>query len=312
MKIIGEQDRIEGINLVAGIGFYDGVHLGHRSLVEQIVDTAHRRQEASAVITFRTHPRQVLNGRYRVPLISTLDEKLEALAFLGLDYCILLDFTPRLAEMSACRFLCLLHERYRVQLLFVGYDHRFGHNRREGFEDYERYGREIGLEVNRAGVFSLPDGNAVSSSDIRCLIAQGDVSSATRLLTQPYCLDGVVVSGKQLGRTIGFPTANIQLSDPDKVVPATGVYAVKVIYKNTVFNGMLNIGHRPTVDENGALTIEVHLFDFDGSLYGEKLRVCFVAFLRPERKLPGLSQLIQQLEKDKEHALNILLPQHPV
>lgn len=308
MEILGKNDELKGVNLVAGIGFYDGVHLGHQSLIRHIVETARLKREASAVITFRVHPRKVLNREYEFFLIDTLDERLDLLASTGLDYCVLLDFTPELATLSARDFLCLLYEKYGVNVLFVGYDHRFGRNRSEGFDDYVRYGQSLGIEVIQADAFSLSDNEGeVSSSGIRRLIEAGKVESASRWLGRKYCLAGEVVAGKQLGHTIGFPTANLKLLDPEKIVPRPGVYAVCVRYGKRNYNGMLNIGYRPTVDQDGEMSIEVHLFDFEGMLYGQILRVCFVAYLRPERKLPDIHRLVQQLKKDKEHALSILL-----
>ncbi|WP_455497804.1 bifunctional riboflavin kinase/FAD synthetase [Coprobacter sp.] len=307
MQIIEQPHAIIHPGLVAGIGFFDGVHLGHRSLIANIISKAEERQMASAVITFRTHPREVLHSDYCPQLINTFEEKIEHLSQTGLNYCIVLDFTPEMSQMSALDFIRFLIDNYSLKCLFIGYDHRFGHNRLEGFEDYVNYGKELHIDVLQAEM-CMPEGKHVSSSTIRQLISEGNVSEAARLLTYPYTLQGQVVSGHQIGRKIGFPTANIEINNPHKIVPAHGVYAVRIkINGDKSYNGMVNIGKRPTVHTDGETCIEAHLFDFSGNLYGQNIEIQFIAHLRSEQKMNGLEELTAQLQKDKEHAISTLL-----
>lgn len=307
MQIIEQPHSIIQPGLVAGIGFFDGVHLGHRSLISNIISKAKARQMASAVITFRTHPREVLHSDYCPQLINTFEEKTGHLSETGLDYCIVLNFTPEMSRMSAFDFIRFLKNNYSLECLFIGYDHRFGHNRVEDFDDYVKYGKTLDVNVLHAEMY-MPEGKHVSSSAVRRLISQGSVTEAAQLLTYPYTLQGHVVSGHRIGRTIGFPTANIVINNPQKIVPANGVYAAQIKPDGEKsYNGMVNIGKRPTVHTDGATCIEAHLFDFAGNLYGQNIEIRFIAHLRSEQKMSGLEELTAQLQKDKEHAINILL-----
>lgn len=307
MIIIDHPDMIPAKSLVAGIGFFDGVHLGHRYLIDNIRKTAREKGLSSAVITFRRHPREVLDKSYSLQLVSTFEERIRHLSATGVDYCIVLDFTLEISRFSARNFLELLVKHYGVAILYVGYDHRFGHNRSEDFYDYVQYGKELDIEILRADVYS-PDGMHVSSSEIRRLLALGRVDEVGRLLTYHYTLRGRVVEGHRLGRKIGFPTANLQIEDSCKVIPANGVYAVWVVTEeNKRYMGMLNIGTRPTVDNSNQRSIEVNLFDFSGNLYGSGLEIEFVSFIRPERRMRGIDELKDQLQKDKEYTRGILL-----
>ena len=247
----------------ATIGFFDGVHHGHRYLIQQVRAVAARRGCLSAVVTFPVHPCKVMRPEFCPPLLNTTQEKLGLLEATGLDDAILLDFTPDLASLSAYEFMKLLKERYQVVALVIGYDHRFGHNRSEGFDDYVRYGDELGMEVVPAMAFyEAEEENAVSSSSIRKLLLAGKLTEANICLGYPYFLQGTVVGGYQVGRSIGFPTANLHVDCPDKLVPADGVYAVKVQLGDACYGGMLSIGLRPTLNNGTDRSIEVHIFDF--------------------------------------------------
>lgn len=295
--------------VVATIGMFDGVHLGHRSVVSLVVGQAAERGWASAVITFARHPQTVLHPDSPVPLLMSVDRRISALAETGIDYTVLLDFDRRLASLTAAEFLQQIYNKYNVRRLIVGYDHRFGHNRSDSFDDYVAYGRRIGIDVVRAPEF-VGAGAHISSSTIRRLIADGDVVSAEQLLGGRYSLSGTVVEGNRLGRTIGFPTANIQPLEPHQLIPAAGVYAVVVRLGDTAYRGMLNIGTRPTVDRSGRTTIEVHIFDFAADIYGTTLTVEFVQRVRAERRLPSVDSLRRQLVDDRiaiENILNYIL-----
>lgn len=297
------------VPVVATIGFFDGVHLGHRCLIDQVKEVAARRGMASAVVTFCQHPRRVMQCSFSPALLTSATEKQELLETTGIDECIMLDFTPQLALLSAGQFMKQLHDRYGVQALVIGYDHRFGHNRSEGFEDYVRYGAQLGMEVIQAQPLTLEGESATaSSSRIRQLLLQGDVEQATRLLGYRYFLQGEVESGYQVGRTIGFPTANIRVEEEFKLIPAPGVYAVQVttLDNGKRFGGMLCIGHRPTLGNGHKLSIEVHLFDYTGNLYHQPLRVEFVRFTRNEQRFNSLEQLRQRISLDEKEIRTLL------
>ena len=246
MQIIRDISAIKPEPCVATIGFFDGVHAGHRYLIQQVKEIAAAKGLRSALVTFPVHPRKVMNATYRPELLTTPKEKISLLADIGVDYCLMLDFTPDISQLTAREFMNrLLKERYQVKCLVIGYDHRFGHNRSEGFEDYVCYGKEIGIEVIRAQAYTsdIEIGTTrnipVSSSLIRKLLHEGEVEIAARCLKYEYFLDGTVVGGYQVGRKIGFPTANLSVDDPDKLIPADGVYAVWVTFDGKTYMGML-------------------------------------------------------------------------
>lgn len=286
----------------ATIGFFDGVHRGHRFLLEQVKEEAAGKGLCPSVITFPTHPRQVLQPDFHPLLLSTPVEKLHLLEEAGIANCILLPFTAELSRLSAKEFMLLLRTEYNVRTLVIGYDHRFGHNRLESFEDYVRYGQELDIDIVQARAYTQENAK-VSSSAIRELLSQGEVHTASRLLGYPYPLEGTVTDGYRVGRKIGFPTANLRVDHPFKLVPAEGVYAVKVEVEGQQHLGMLNIGHRPTLNNGADRSIEVHILDFAGDIYRQNIRIEFLRFLRPETKFASIEELISQIEKDKEAIL---------
>lgn len=291
----------EGKRYVATIGMFDGVHRGHQYLIEQVKHVAEATGRQSMVITFDRHPRQVLHSDYQPLLLSSLDVKELLLSRQRLDRVEVLHFDEALASMSAHDFMHdVLRKQYGVECLVLGYDNRFGRrDREETFEDYVAYGREIGMEVIRAK--ELEGDEHVSSSHVRRLLAAGDVEGANRCLGYSYTIVGRVVGGEQNGRQIGFPTANIDTTDWGLMMPAAGVYAVKVRRKNSMslMRGMMNIGNRPTFDGTGQ-TAEVNIFDFNENLYGEILLVAFVSRVREEHRFESPEQLAEQLTKDRE------------
>ena len=314
MQIIRDISAIKPEPCVATIGFFDGVHAGHRYLIQQVKEIAAAKGLRSALVTFPVHPRKVMNAAYRPELLTTPKEKISLLADIGVDYCLMLDFTPDISQLTAREFMNrLLKERYQVKCLVIGYDHRFGHNRSEGFEDYVCYGKEIGIEVIRAQAYTsdIEIGTTrnipVSSSLIRKLLHEGEVEIAARCLKYEYFLDGTVVGGYQVGRKIGFPTANLSVDDPDKLIPADGVYAVWVTFDGKTYMGMLNIGVRPTIDNVPNRTIEVNILHFHSNIYDKFIRLTFVKRTRPELKFSSIDELIVQLHKDAEETEAILL-----
>lgn len=305
MEIITDDIQIAIPPCAATIGCFDGVHRGHRYLIGQVCQEAAQRGLSSVLITFPVHPRQVMQSDYRPQLLSCLQQKTDLLQQQPADYCIMLPFTRELSMLSAYEFMRLLRDRYQVKVLVIGYDHRFGHNRSEGFEDYCRYGRELGMEIVHARAL-VEDELSISSSTIRNLLKQGDVERANHFLGYRYYLDGVVVDGYKVGRTLGFPTANLQPSCPDKLIPAEGVYAVYAYVKGRRYAGMLNIGHRPTVNNGDDLSIEAHILDFSDNIYNRYLRIEFMHFIRPEQKFGNLEALRAQLRNDRETVARLL------
>ena len=310
MKFITLTDPLPYQACVATIGFFDGVHRGHRFLIRQLTRYAVGHDLASLLVTFRTHPRQVMQAAYQPQLLTTDDEKCGQLATTGADYCLTLDFTTALAALSARRFMAeILKEKLSVKVLVIGYDHRFGHDRSEGFAEYVEYGRELGMEVVRADAFAMSEVN-VSSSMVRACLVEGEVGIAARCLTRPYEITGRVVHGFHVGHELGFPTANIQVEDSQKLIPKNGVYAVwvkgKIGGEEHVWGGMLNIGLRPTMENGENRTIEVHLLDFAGDLYGCRLTLSFVRRLRDERKFRNKGELVHQLREDEAMVRMIL------
>lgn len=254
---------------VATIGFFDGVHRGHRFLIERLKEDAKAAGLESTVITFERHPRQVLSSDYQPKLLTTFEEKRLLLSRTGVDNCAVLQFDRQMAQMTAREFMeRVLAGLLNVKRLYIGYDHRFGHNREEGFEDYVRYGRELGIEVLQNTAFDL-EGVNVSSSVIRSFLQEGEVEMAARCLGYPYFVSGKVMPGVQEGRKLGFPTANIEVT-AEKLIPASGVYAVTARLEGsaTLKLAMMNIGTRPTFGENEQ-TLEVHILDFEDNIYGK-------------------------------------------
>lgn len=293
---------------VAAIGFFDGVHRGHRHLIKNVIDSASRDGGMqSTVITFDRHPRQVLSTEYRPRLLTTNDEKLRLLSETGVDNCAVLHFDRGMADMSAHDFMKdVLLGRLNVRRLIIGYDNRFGHDRTEGFDAYVRYGRELGIEVLRASAFVL-NGVNVSSSVIRAFLSGGEAGMAAMCLGYPYLLTGKVVGGFQEGRKLGFPTANLEVCDSLKLIPEPGVYAVRVRLEGSsgLMDGMMNIGTRPTFG-GSSKTLEVNIFGFSGDIYGQTVEVLFFGRLREERKFSSVGRLAAQLMQDRENAARLL------
>ena len=291
---------------VATIGFFDGVHLGHRFLIQQVKVAATQTGWQSSIITFPVHPRQVIQSEFQPQLLSSPEEKIELLASTGVNNCILLPFTQELSKLTAYEFMQLLYEKYKVRMLVIGYDHRFGHNRAETFEDYCRYGRELGIHIMQASAYTQEQ-DKVSSSAIRRALQTGEIRTATKFLGYHYYLEGTVVDGYKVGRKIGFPTANLRVDFPNKLIPSIGVYAVYVYVNGEKHKGMLNIGYRPTINNGTDLSIEVHILDFQGDIYHQKMRIEFIEFLRPEEKFHSVDELILQMQKDKEDTIRVLV-----
>ncbi len=294
------EKRITDLSFVATVGFFDGVHIGHRHLIDQVKREAERHRLPSAVITFPVHPRKVLQKDYQPALLCGFDEKIEQLATTGIDYCISLPFTVELSQLSAKEFMQkILKEQLHVDTLLVGYDHRFGHDREDSYPQYSQYGKELDIKVILATELQF-EGDDVSSSQIRRLLKAGKIKEANELLSYNYRLSGKIVEGYQVGRTIGFPTANMRVWERFKVVPELGVYAVMVHLRDLIYAGMLYIGRRPTLHSDSEVSVEVNIFDFHGDLYNQSMSVEFIDFIRSDRKFDTKEELVAQIHQDKE------------
>ena len=305
MRIITDNDRLPLGSTVATIGMFDGVHLGHATLIEFLNRQAVAQGKQSLVITFLHHPRQVLHPEESFRLIMPLKDRLTQIEALHPDLLLPMDFTPELAELDSAQFIELLRDRYGVDTLVTGYNHRFGHKKGETFEDYCRHGQRLSVKVIKAPEY-LGKYAPVSSTIIRGLIAAGKVDDAMRCMGRPYALTGKVVHGFHNGRGLGFPTANVGEIDPDVRLPHNGAYAVLVHVAGQRLQGMTNIGIRPTLDNGPQLSIEVNLFDFDDDIYGEEITLEFISFLRLEFKMCGIEELKHQLTLDRENAKRLL------
>ena len=288
------------MNKVATIGFFDGVHLGHNYLLEQLKSEAQQKGMQSMVVTFANHPRLFFNPNCGLKQLTLSDEKVRLLEEKGIDEVLILEFNEQLSKLTSREFMQMLVEQYGVKVLLMGYDHRFGSDRATSFDEYIEYGKQLGLEVRRCCGYSESD-VMVSSSKVRRALELWNIPLANKLLGYKYFLRGRVVSGQKIGRQIGFPTANLDV-DALKLKPSDGVYVVEVVVRGDIYRGVLNIGSRPTVDGNKR-TIEVHIIGYKGEeLYGEELELRFLAFLRYEQRFSSLDDLREQIKKDLNRA----------
>lgn len=291
---------------VVTTGTFDGLHIGHRKILQILHELARSIDAETVLITFHPHPRLVLfPDDNDLRLLTSLDEKIELLSQLNLQHLIIIPFDITFSRTTSLEFVRdILINTIGAKKLVIGYDHHFGRNREGNFESLKELTAVYDFEVEEIPAQDINQ-ISVSSSKIRKALAEGDVSLAADYLASPYLLTGVVVEGKKIGRTIGFPTANLLVTDAHKLIPADGVYAVHVQVKNKCFKGMLNIGWRPTVDGKSR-SIEVHIFDFDGDIYNERIQISFVKRLRNEKKFDGIESLKSQLLVDKAEALKLL------
>ena len=294
---------------VATIGCFDGVHRGHQKVIRMVTDEARRRGLVPVVITFDRLPRQLFDPSFRPQLLSTLQEKAAYLEALGVELLVVVPFTQAFAALSAEMFMReVLYRQLSVQVLLTGYDNRFGHDRSEGFDDYVRYGRALGMDVLQADAERVDGSTAVSSTIIRRLLSEeGRVELMPEWLTRPYELSGHIVPGEHIGHELGFPTANLAPENCEKLIPANGVYAVWATLDGTEdrMPAMMNIGMRPTF-EGHRQTLEVHILKEVGDIYGRRLTVAFVSRLRAERRFDDREALVAQLRLDRMEVERIL------
>lgn len=308
MKVFKNLENLPLIpNAILTIGSFDGVHHGHQKILSQVTDLAKAEEGESVVVTFHPHPRHVLSTeKDDFKLITTVEEKAALLAKYGIDNVIVVPFNEGFYQQSPRGYIeDFLIDRFHPRWIVIGYDHRFGNNRSGNIEDLRRYESEgifRLLEIEKQAVEDI----TVSSTKIRKALNEGQVEKAAHLLGHPFSLTGKVTHGQRIGHTIGYPTANIELAEPNKLIPVYGIYAVKVIHHQKEYQGMLYIGDRPTLANHHNKTIEVNIFDFDQRIYGDQLRIDFIRFLRKDQRFDGLDALKAQLAEDKITALEAL------
>ena len=286
---------------VLTIGTFDGVHLGHQKIIERVVTTARQEGLLATIFTFFPHPRMVVQHDKSLKLIHTLEEKKQLLQRLGVDLLVVQPFNEAFAQLTAEEFVnTILVQHLNVKKVIIGYDHRFGRNRTANISDMRLFGEKYGFAVEEISVQEV-DEVSVSSTKIREALNKGDVITAEHYLGTPYSLTGTVVHGLKLGRTLGYPTANIQVTEDYKLIPKDGVYAVYSYIGERKVYGMMSIGKNPTIEGKGA-SIEVYFFDFNGDLYDRELTIYFVKYLREERKFSSVALLKKQLQDDETTA----------
>lgn len=308
MKIYYSLDRFEARSPVVTIGTFDGLHKGHQLIVERLKKRAREINGESVVFTFYPHPRVVtVPNENSLRLLTTKEEKIELFRKYGIDHLVIFPFNKEFASLSYSEFVSkILVEQIGTQYLVIGYDHKFGKNREGGFEYLRKCADQYNFRIEKMEALTV-DGENISSTKIREALQNGDIKSANHYFGHHFTLHGTVVKGKQLGRKMGFPTANIEASDKYKIIPGYGVYAVTIKTSSGTYKGMLNIGTRPTFNNNADnRSIEVNIFDFSENIYDETVTICFVDKIRDERKFSGIEALVEQLKSDRATALKIL------
>lgn len=284
--------------MAISLGMFDGVHLGHQAIIQHLSKKAKEKNYKVGIFSFLTHPRKVIDPNFDLKLLTTLEEKQSILEKLGVDYFFLQEFNEDFRNLEAEDFVQeVLVNQLNIKYIMIGYDHRFGKNQRGDFALLKKMGEELGFEVEKLEAISQSDQN-ISSTKIRKALSEGDIQTTNEMLGYFYELSGEVIHGKKIGRTIGYPTANIEINDT-KVWPQKGAYIVEVWLKNQQYRGMLSIGTNPTV--NGEkMSVEVYILDFSGDIYGEKLTIKFRDFLHEEIKFETLEKLVERLDEDKK------------
>lgn len=300
----GSSSPVEFLSIpsVVTVGSFDGVHKGHRMIIERMVAVAESRRLRSVIVTFEPHPRRVLKGTFSgsLELLTTLDEKIDLLAGEHLDLLFVVRFTPEFAARSSDDFIRnVLVRLLGTKSIIVGYDHAFGRDRRGSSKTLESLGRELDLDVEVIDEVLIGNEH-FSSTRIRILLEEGKIEEANEFLGSPYLITGSVGHGDKRGRDIGFPTVNLRLSDPNKLLPHAGVYLAQTVVHGVSFMAMMNIGVRPTISAEGIKTVEAHIIGYSGTLYGCFIRFSLLRFIREEKKFSTLDELRLQLEKDKK------------
>ncbi|MGZ5248026.1 MAG: bifunctional riboflavin kinase/FAD synthetase [Flavitalea sp.] len=305
MKVHHYSESLQPFNkTVLTIGTFDGVHLGHQKILAQLVEEATKIGGESAIITFHPHPRRVINTESSIQLINNIEERIELIHKAGIEHVVIVPFTESFSMLSAAEYVEeFLVKKFNPHTIIIGYDHHFGHGRQGNYKMLEDYQSKGYFELKEIPEH-LINNNTVSATSIRNALLEGNIEEANKLLGYDFYFTGKVVPGDKLGRTIGYPTANLEIKDKGKIVPSNGVYAVSVKHHGRSYKGMMNIGMRPTV-QGTTRRIEVNIFDFDKDIYDQDIRVEVHSFIRNEKKFSGLDELKEQLKKDKEEAIRL-------
>lgn len=294
-------------NAVLTTGTFDGVHTGHKAILREVVDHAGKVNGESVLLTFEPHPRKLLFPNQPLGLITPLHQKLQFIGDTGIQHIVVAPFTKEFANLSAQEYIeCFMVHFFHPHSIVIGYDHRFGHDRKGDINLLKQYAPVYNYELIEIPA-QLIDDAAVSSTKIRNAILDGRMQDAGHMLGRNYSLTGTVMHGNKLGRTLGYPTANLKPTEPEQIIPANGIYAIHAMHNGNQYNGMLSIGYNPTVTDKKELRIEANLFDFDKEIYGENLEIIFVKKLREEQKFPTLGALKQQLDKDKTETMKVMI-----
>ena len=284
------------------LGTFDGVHIGHKKILERITQNTENGKYESLVLTFFPHPRMVLQEKSEIKLLNTISEKIKLLEASGIENLIVHPFDESFSRLTAEEFVhTILVDKFQIHKIIIGHDHRFGRNRTANIDDLIAFGKEYGFEVEQISAEEIQD-VSVSSTKIRKALNEGNMALANEYLGYSYFLNGTVVKGKQLGRTIGFPTANIHIEEEYKLIPKIGVYVVKAVVNEGIVYGMMNIGFNPTVNGEKQ-TVEVHLFNFDKDIYDQNIQVSLLHYIREEQKFGSVDALKDQLKQDQNQAL---------
>lgn len=308
MKIYRHLDKPLSIQRpVVTSGTFDGVHTGHRKIIHRIMELADDINGESVILTFEPHPRLILAPHdTSLRLLTTLDEKLELLEYMGIAHTLIIPFNREFAALSSQQFVQnVLIGTLHTHSLVIGYDHQFGRNREGSFANLKKLSSSLGFHVEEIPAQDV-DNVHVSSTKIRQALLDGNVQAAARYLSYPYQLRGTVVDGSKIGRTLGYPTANIQINNNLKLIPAIGIYAVKVEIEGQLFHGMMSIGRRPTIEDTEKISLEVHIFEMNKNLYGQSLIIYMIERMRDEVKYNNVEELKQQLQFDEQQAKSIL------
>ncbi|HKK24197.1 MAG TPA: bifunctional riboflavin kinase/FAD synthetase [Gracilimonas sp.] len=303
-----ELKNIERVpNTVLTVGTFDGVHRGHRALIETVVEKARKRNARSVVVTFDPHPREIINpGKSGIQMLTTLKERCELLEDIGVDVLLVIPFDRDFSLLTSEEFVRdVIYKHVGVSEFVIGYDHQFGRDREGTIDTIEKLGKDLGFDSHVVSKQEMGDVTISSTLIRKTLSEEGDVKQAAEYLNRRYLLNGIVTHGDQRGKPIGFPTANLKPEHENKVIPKNGVYAVRVRVDGTWYGGMMNIGIRPTF-EGQERTLEVHIFEFDEDIYGQTIQVRFVDRIREEMKFEGIEELKKQLLQDKKETLHLL------
>lgn len=306
MEVFFDKNDAKLKNSCVTIGTFDGLHIGHQNILNVLKNIAKEKNLKSTVVSFHPHPRRVVKESYNIKILTTFEEKKEILKSLGIDNFYLIDFTPEFSQQSSEDFVKnYIVDRFDAKHVVVGHDHKFGKDRNGDASSLSKLGEEFGFGVTSVDAVRLGN-EIISSSKIRNALGSGDIGKANEFLGRSYCMQGEVVVGAKRGRILGFPTANLNVGSSSKLIPQSGVYAVGCEMNGEELKGVMNIGYRPTFDDVTELVPEVHLFNFNSTIYGEVLKVNFIQRIRAEKKFGSKEELIKQIELDKKEAAKVL------